>query len=372
MPYYYKKKKDDEEDVKPKPRNTLRRTPLKRVSDKRMAEIKEGKYKPVTSQKKASKPKSKKKSTLIRELDRVFSQYIRMRDSKEFGYKYFRCISCGKVKSYDQGDAGHYYSRRNMSVRFNELNVNMECAYCMTPKAKVVLANGKKIRLRHVHVGQALLAFDERPLWTLDAIKVYPNGYDNEPELVERRFKTAYVTHVEKCKDMIYRVTLESGKKIDVTRLHLWLTKRGWVDTACLKEGVDEICIPRYKKGVEFDESFDYTLDKVISVRMLRKGSVVIMETSTRTFIGDGCAMHNCNRFSADHLIGYRENLIRKIGKQKFDLLTIQANTTSHIHEFELEQMIKYYKALVDNMIEERDGVGRCILTDPNRFDKKR
>lgn len=366
MPYYIKKDKEDDERPKRKP---LRRTPLKRVSDKRMAELKAGKSKPVTSVKKASKPKSRKKSTLIRELDKVFSLYVRMRDSKEFGFKYFRCISCGQVKSFDQGDAGHFYSRTRMSVRFNENNVNMECAYCMTPKAKVVLANGKKIRLRHVHVGQALLAFDESPLWNLDAIKVYPNGYDNEPELVERRFKTAYVTHVEKWKDMIYRVTLESGKKIDVTRLHLWLTKRGWIDTACLYEGVDEICIPRYKKGAEFDESFDYTLDKVISVRMLRKGSVVIMETSTRTFIGDGCAMHNCNRFSADHLIGYRENLIHKIGKQSFDMLTVEANMSRQWHEFELEQMIKYYRARTQQLVEE-EKTDNAALFSKNKFGK--
>ena len=35
-----------------------------------------------------------------------------------------------------------------------------------------------------------------------------------------------------------------------------------------------------------------------------------------------------CNRFSADHLIGYRENLIRKIGTQRFQMLEVKAHQT--------------------------------------------
>jgi hypothetical protein len=63
-------------------------------------------------------------------LDKVMSLYVRMRDSKEFHYKYFRCISCGRVLPIDKADNGHYLSRRHMSTRFDTRNQNAECTYC--------------------------------------------------------------------------------------------------------------------------------------------------------------------------------------------------------------------------------------------------
>lgn len=74
-------------------------------------------------------PKSEQRKW-IEKLDKVFSIYVRMRDSKEFHHKYFRCISCGRVLPIEKADAGHYVGRANMSVRFNEDNVNSECSWC--------------------------------------------------------------------------------------------------------------------------------------------------------------------------------------------------------------------------------------------------
>lgn len=67
---------------------------------------------------------------LIKKLDRVFSEYIRLRDSRSFGYKYFKCISCGMVKPYEQMDCGHFISRTHMATRFDEKNCNGECRAC--------------------------------------------------------------------------------------------------------------------------------------------------------------------------------------------------------------------------------------------------
>lgn len=72
---------------------------------------------------KAKSSRSKK----IDKLDRVFSEFIRKRDSKD---GVFKCISCGKIKPYAQADAGHYFSRRHLSTRFDEDNVHAECSYC--------------------------------------------------------------------------------------------------------------------------------------------------------------------------------------------------------------------------------------------------
>ena len=60
-------------------------------------------------------------------LDRVFSEYIRLRDSKD---GYFTCISCGKVKPYEQADCGHYINRIHMATRYSEINCNAQCRKC--------------------------------------------------------------------------------------------------------------------------------------------------------------------------------------------------------------------------------------------------
>lgn len=61
-----------------------------------------------------------------------------------------------------------------------------------------------------------------------------------------------------------------------------------------------------------------------------------------------------CNRFRADHLEGYRENLIAKIGQQYFDLLKVKAASNTKISDFEYEQLIKYYKALNKKLRKEK------------------
>lgn len=61
-------------------------------------------------------------------LDKTFSEYIRLRDSDRYGT--IRCISCGKRIKWKYADAGHYISRKNMSLRFDEKNVNAQCPIC--------------------------------------------------------------------------------------------------------------------------------------------------------------------------------------------------------------------------------------------------
>jgi len=63
-------------------------------------------------------------------LDKIFSYYIRLRDSEEYGN--CQCISCGRVHYwYNSGmDCGHYIKRQWMGTRFNEYNCNAQCRYC--------------------------------------------------------------------------------------------------------------------------------------------------------------------------------------------------------------------------------------------------
>ena len=72
----------------------------------------------------------KKKPDLKAKLDKVFSLYIRLRDSKPFNYRFFKCISCGEIKPFEQADCGHFHSRRHLTTRFDEDNAHAECRAC--------------------------------------------------------------------------------------------------------------------------------------------------------------------------------------------------------------------------------------------------
>ena len=73
--------------------------------------------------------KTKTRATGLKaKLDRVFSQYIRIRDMMPGGV--FRCISCGQIKPIEQADCGHYINRQHMATRFSEINCNAQCRSC--------------------------------------------------------------------------------------------------------------------------------------------------------------------------------------------------------------------------------------------------
>ncbi len=61
-------------------------------------------------------------------LDRIFSEYIRRRDSDENGIG--RCISCGKIVHWKEADCGHFVNRKHMALRYDEKNCNLQCRLC--------------------------------------------------------------------------------------------------------------------------------------------------------------------------------------------------------------------------------------------------
>ena len=65
---------------------------------------------------------------LVKDLDKVFSLFIRMRASDENGYA--TCFTCGQVKKWKEGDAGHFISRGAFSTRWNETNVQFQDKKC--------------------------------------------------------------------------------------------------------------------------------------------------------------------------------------------------------------------------------------------------
>lgn len=65
---------------------------------------------------------------LKEKLDRIFSVYIRLRDSDNKGY--CRCISCSSIHQWKEVDCGHYVNRSHMSTRYSERNCNAQCRKC--------------------------------------------------------------------------------------------------------------------------------------------------------------------------------------------------------------------------------------------------
>ena len=82
-------------------------------------------------------PKTKKpsRSKLIKKLDNVFSQYIRLSRSDDQGF--CTCVTCGKSAHWKEGgiQAGHFISRKHYSVRWDEDNVHPQCVGCNVFKA---------------------------------------------------------------------------------------------------------------------------------------------------------------------------------------------------------------------------------------------
>lgn len=72
---------------------------------------------------KSKKPKNK----LIKELDVIFSQYIRLSNSID---GFCTCVTCGRVYEWKKIQAGHFMSRQHYSVRWDERNVKPQCYGC--------------------------------------------------------------------------------------------------------------------------------------------------------------------------------------------------------------------------------------------------
>jgi len=72
----------------------------------------------------AKKPSRK---IIITKLDNIFSQYIRLRYSKN---EISECVTCGKQDHWKKLQAGHFVSRKHYATRWDEDNVQVQCSGC--------------------------------------------------------------------------------------------------------------------------------------------------------------------------------------------------------------------------------------------------
>ena len=73
--------------------------------------------------------KKKTTSQLKKQLDKLFSIYIRQRDASKI-YALNDCVCCGITKHWSELQAGHYISRSHLSLRYDERNVWPCCVSC--------------------------------------------------------------------------------------------------------------------------------------------------------------------------------------------------------------------------------------------------
>ena len=72
-------------------------------------------------------------SKLKKELDTIFSIYIRIRESEE---GLVQCFTCNKVSHYKSGmQNGHFQSRKHLATRWDEENCQVQCVGCNMFKA---------------------------------------------------------------------------------------------------------------------------------------------------------------------------------------------------------------------------------------------
>ena len=69
-----------------------------------------------------------KRQKLVVKLDKIFSQYIRLRKTDQDGFGF--CYTCDKKIHWRKVDAGHFMGRGSMNTRWDEENVQFQCKGC--------------------------------------------------------------------------------------------------------------------------------------------------------------------------------------------------------------------------------------------------
>lgn len=87
-----------------------------------------------------------KRSTLVKNLDTVFSQYIRLRYANN---EIAECYTCGKKDNYKKLQAGHFASRRHYATRWNEYNVQVQCYSCNIGMQGLQFEFGKRLNIQY-------------------------------------------------------------------------------------------------------------------------------------------------------------------------------------------------------------------------------
>ena len=123
------------------------------------------------------------RSKLVKKLDTIFSQYIRLKDSID---GIATCFTCGVKKNWkgDGMQAGHFQSRRHYSTRWLETNVMPQCQKCNLWSAGEQFIFGQNLDIkygegtaRRLHIkAQQILKISDKEI--IEMIKRYKTFVD--------------------------------------------------------------------------------------------------------------------------------------------------------------------------------------------------
>ena len=103
------------------------RTHLKARSKPAGGVVKQKTHK-LPSQSKKPKTKPVKRSKVVKDLDAIFSQYIRLKYANEYGE--VECYTCGSKMNWKEAQNGHFYSRARYTTRWDEANCRIQDYRC--------------------------------------------------------------------------------------------------------------------------------------------------------------------------------------------------------------------------------------------------
>lgn len=93
----------------------------------------------------------------------------------------------------------------------------------------------------------------------------------------------------------------------------------------------------------------------VKSITYVGKMEVMDLETESHTYIANGYAMHNCNRFDEGNNTGYMQGLVKKYGEGVINELHFKKSLYRKFSEFEFKELIKHYKREVKKLQAEKN-----------------
>jgi len=128
-----------------------------------------------------TKTKKPSRSKLVKQLDSIFSTYIRRKDSIN---EVAICFTCGKKDHYKKLQNGHFQSRRHYSTRFDEVNCQVQCAGCNVFKYGEQFIFGQNLDIkfgegtaRRLHIkAQQILKISDKEI--IEMIKRYKTFVD--------------------------------------------------------------------------------------------------------------------------------------------------------------------------------------------------
>lgn len=101
---------------------------LQRKKERDKLSTVKGSTRTTTGKKRANKKKTKSLAKYKKDLDAIFSKYVRLAHADNEGY--VTCFTCGKIKHWKSQQNGHFVSRQYLATRWEEDNCRVQCAGC--------------------------------------------------------------------------------------------------------------------------------------------------------------------------------------------------------------------------------------------------